>query len=172
PHASLWCIRQKVSRRRCSRTLSHLSAAVNVHYDERGVPDIQADSELDAYRALGFVHAQDRLFQMEVMRRLARGELSEVLGEKTVQLDRLFRTLRLYEHAQKYVQNLDLNSAPAQALQAYLDGINQYQVQAPAPLEFDLLGITPRPFSMEDTMSIAGYLAYKIGRASCREGGE
>ena len=163
--AGTWYVQQKLPQRSGSSTLSHLSAAVNVHYDERGVPHIQADSELDAYRALGFVHAQDRLFQMEVMRRLARGELSEVLGEKTVQLDRLFRTLRLYEHAQKYVQNLDLNSAPAQALQAYLDGINQYQVQAPAPLEFDLLGITPRPFSMEDTMSIAGYLAYSFAAA-------
>lgn len=163
--AVTWYVQQKLPQRSGSITLSHLSAAVDIDYDERGVPHIQADSELDAYRALGFVHAQDRLFQMEIMRRLARGELSEVLGEKTVKLDRLFRTLRLYEHAQKYVQNVDLNSAPAQALQAYLDGINQYQAQAPAPLEFDLLGITPRPFSMEDTMSVAGYLAYSFAAA-------
>ena len=160
-----WYIQDKLPQRSGNLQLAQLSAAVDVHYDERGVPHIQAQNELDAYRALGYVHAQDRLFQMEIMRRLARGELSEILGEKTIKLDRLFRTLRLHEHAQKYVQTVDQNSAPAQALQAYLDGINQYQAQGATPLEFDLLGITPRPYTMEDTMSIAGYLAYSFAAA-------
>ena len=77
---------------------------------------------------------------MEIMRRLARGELSEILGEKTIKLDRLFRTLRLHEHAQKYAQKVDQSSAPAQALLAYLDGINQYQEKGAKPLEFEMLG--------------------------------
>lgn len=163
--AAAWYVQDKRPQRSGNLQLTELSAAVDVHYDERGVPHIQAQTELDAYRALGYVHAQDRLFQMEIMRRLARGELSEILGEKTVKLDRLFRTLRLHQHAQQYVQKIDLDSAPAQALQAYLDGINQYQAQGPKPLEFDLLGISPRPYTMEDTISIAGYLAYSFAAA-------
>lgn len=163
--AAAWYVQDKRPQRSGNLQLTELSAAVDVHYDERGVPHIQAQTELDAYRALGYVHAQDRLFQMEIMRRLARGELSEILGEKTIKLDRLFRTLRLHQHAQQYVQKIDLDSAPAQALQAYLDGINQYQAQGPKPLEFDLLGISPRPYTMEDTISIAGYLAYSFAAA-------
>ena len=154
--ATTWYIQDKLPQRSGNLQLTALTAAVDVRYDERGVPHIQAQNQLDAYRALGYVHAQDRLFQMEIMRRLARGELSEILGAKTIKLDRLFRTLRLHEHAQKYAQKVDHNSAPAQALLAYLDGINQYQEKGAKPLEFDLLGITPRPFTMEDTMSIAG----------------
>ncbi len=163
--AITWYVQQKLPQRNGTLHLAELTAAVDVHYDERGVPHIQAQNELDAYRALGYVHAQDRLFQMEIMRRLARGELSEILGEKTVKIDRLFRTLRLHQHAQQYVQKLDNNSAPVQALQAYLDGINQFQAQGAKPLEFDLLGISPRPYTMEDTISIAGYLAYSFAAA-------
>ncbi|QEY57930.1 penicillin acylase family protein [Pseudomonas sp. C27(2019)] len=160
-----WYIQDKLPQRSGNMQLAELTAPVDVHYDERGVPHIQAQNELDAYRALGYVQAQDRLFQMEIMRRLARGELSEILGEKTVKLDRLFRTLRLYEHAQQYVQTIDQSTAPAQALQAYLDGVNQFQAQGAKPVEFDLLAINPRPYTMEDTISIAGYLAYSFAAA-------
>ena len=64
--------------------LRNLQGSVTVRYDERGVPHIRAENEIDLYRALGYVHAQDRLFQMEILRRLARGELAEVLGPKPV----------------------------------------------------------------------------------------
>ena len=72
--AATWYVQEKLPQRSGDLHLTQLSAAVEVHYDERGVPHIQAQTELDAYRALGYVHAQDRLFQMEIMRRLARGE--------------------------------------------------------------------------------------------------
>lgn len=163
--AATWYVQSKLPQRSGELHLSGLSAAVNVRYDDRGVPHIQAQNELDMYRALGYVQAQDRLFQMEIMRRLARGELSEILGPDTVKIDRLFRTLRLHQHAQQYVQNIDLGSPPAQALLAYLDGVNQFQEQGPAPLEFDLLNLTPRPYTIEDTLSIAGYLAYSFAAA-------
>ena len=145
--------------------LANLSAPVSVRYDERGVPHLNAENELDLYRALGYVHAQDRLFQMEMLRRLARGELSEVLGEKLVETDRLFRTLRIRDRAASYVAEQDQQSASWLALQAYLDGINQYQDSRPAPLEFDILGIPKRPFSAEDSFSVAGYIAYSFAAA-------
>ena len=160
-----WFIQQKLPQRSGEIKLEQLSEAVSVRYDERGVPHIQAATELDAYRALGYVHAQDRLFQMEMVRRLAQGQLSEVLGEKTVKIDRLFRTLRLHQHAKSYLTTLDPSSPAMQSLNAYLDGINQYQATRAKPLEFDLLGISPRPFTAEDTISVAGYLAYSFAAA-------
>ncbi|MGL4315900.1 MAG: penicillin acylase family protein [Pseudomonas sp.] len=160
-----WYSHSKQPLRDGELALAHLQAPVTVHYDERGVPHIQAQNEADLYRALGFVHAQDRLFQMEMLRRLARGELAEVLGAKLVDTDRLFRTLGIREHADRYAKTLDSNSPSVKALQAYLDGINQYQEQRPAPVEFDLLGIQKRPFTLEDTVSVAGYMAYSFAAA-------
>ena len=145
--------------------LSALQAPVKVDYDERGVPHIQAQNEADMYRTLGYVHAQDRLFQMEILRRLARGELAEILGSKLVDTDRLFRTLGIREHADRYAAKMDMNAPSSQALLAYLDGVNQYQANHPAPLEFDVLGIEKRPFTTADTLSVAGYMAYSFAAA-------
>jgi penicillin amidase len=82
-----------------------------------------------------------------------------------LETDQLFRTLGLWPHAQKYVQQLDKSSPMWRALQAYLDGINQYQRTRPLPLEFELLDITPRPFSAEDSVVVAGYMAYSFAAA-------
>ncbi|MDP3816143.1 penicillin acylase family protein [Pseudomonas sp.] len=160
-----WYLGSKQPQRSGELHLNALQAPVSVAYDERGVPHIQAEHEADLYRALGYVHAQDRLFQMEMLRRLARGELAEVLGSKLVATDRLFRTLGIREHADRYAQQMDMNSPSSQALLAYLDGINQYQASRPAPLEFDLLGIDKRPFTPADTLSVAGYMAYSFAAA-------
>ncbi len=160
-----WYTQSKKPVRDGELALSNLQAPVSVRYDERGVPHIRAENEADMYRALGFVHAQDRLFQMEMLRRLAKGELAEVLGPRLVETDRLFRTLELRHHAQEYVRRMDRNSPSAKALEAYLDGINQYQASRPAPVEFDLLGIQKQPFTVEDTFAVAGYMAYSFAAA-------
>lgn len=160
-----WYLHGKQPQRDGQAALPGLQAAVEVRYDERGVPHIRAQNEADLYRALGYVQAQDRLFQMEMLRRLARGELAEVLGPKLVDTDRLFRTLRLRDRAADYVARQDRNAPSWKALQAYLDGINAYQASHPRPLEFDLLGIPKRPFSAEDTVAVSGYLAYSFAVA-------
>lgn len=160
-----WYVQGKQPVREGELALAGLQGPVSVRYDARGVPHLQAQNEADLYRALGYVHAQDRLFQMEIMRRLARGELAEVLGAKLLATDTLFRNLRIREQAALMVQRIDHQSAPWQALQAYLDGVNQWQAGHPKPMEFDLLGIAPRPFTAEDTLSIAGYLAYSFAAA-------
>ncbi|MCO6056321.1 penicillin acylase family protein [Pseudomonas sp. MOB-449] len=160
-----WYSESKKPLRDGELALAHLQAPVTVRYDERGVPHIQAANEADLYRALGFVHAQDRLFQMEMLRRLARGELAEILGTRLVDTDRLFRTLGIRAHADEYARKMDQNSPATKALQAYLDGINQYQDSRPAPVEFDLLGIENRPFTIADTLSVAGYMAYSFAAA-------
>ncbi|WP_285426271.1 penicillin acylase family protein [Pseudomonas sp. efr-133-TYG-103a] len=160
-----WYVHSKQPVRDGEMKLAHLNAPVSVRYDERGVPHIKADNEDDLYRALGYVHAQDRLFQMEILRRLARGELAEILGPKLVNNDKLFRSLRIREHADEYVARQDKNTPAWKALQAYLDGVNQYQDTHSSPIEFDVLGIEKRPFTAQDTLSIGGYLAYSFAAA-------
>lgn len=160
-----WYVHGKQPQRSGQLSLTGLQAPVDVRYDERGVPHIQAAHEGDMYRALGYVHAQDRLFQMEIARRLARGELAEILGPKLLDVDRLFRTLGIRAHADAVVQTIDKTSPAYQAIAAYLDGVNQYQAGHAAPIEFDILGIPKRPFTPEDTLSVAGYLAYSFASA-------
>lgn len=160
-----WYVHTKQPVRSGTVVLEHLESPVRVAFDERGVPHITAKSEADLYRALGFVHAQDRLFQMEMVRRLANGELAEILGPKLLDADRLFRTLGLRNFAQGYAAKMDRAKPSTQALLAYLDGINQFQATHPAPLEFDLLGIPKRDFTPSDTVAVAGYLAYSFAAA-------
>ena len=160
-----WYVYSKQPSRQGLVELDHLEDSVTVRYDERGVPHIRAANETDLYRTLGFVHAQDRLFQMEIMRRLARGELAEVLGPKLLATDKLMRSLRIRERAETYLAGLDRQSPTWKALQAYLDGINQYQATHAQPVEFDVLGIHKRPFTAQDTISIAGYMAYSFAAA-------
>ncbi|RFO98428.1 penicillin acylase family protein [Rhodoferax lacus] len=160
-----WYVHTKLPVREGTMSLERLSATVTVQYDERGVPHIHADNEADLYRALGYVHAQDRLFQMEMARRLANGELAEVFGPRLLDSDKLFRTLRLREHAKTMVARLAPQSPASRALLAYLDGVNQFQATHPAPMEFDALGIRKRPFTPEDAAAVSGYLAYSFAAA-------
>ena len=164
-----WYVRSKQPRRSGEIALTGLTSIVTVRYDERGVPHIGAGNEHDLYRALGYVHAQDRLFQMEMTRRLARGELSEILGPKLVEVDQLFRTLGIRDRADRMAERIDQGSQAAQAFLAYLDGINQYQRDRPAPMEFDLLGIPKRAFTMADAYSVTGYMAYTFAMAFSTE---
>ena len=140
--------------------LSGLKAPVTILRDGRGVPYIRAAESADAFMALGFVSAQDRLFQMELNRRFAAGRISEFAGDKAITLDTRMRTLGLYRNAQKHARLLD---APTRAFfQHYADGVNAYiQTRAETfPLEFKLAGITPEPWSVEDSLAILYIMAW------------
>ena len=163
--AGAWYVYSKQPVREGVFGLQGLSARVSVQYDERGVPHIQGENEADVYRALGYVHAQDRLFQFEMVRRLAKGELAEILGPKLLETDRLFRTLGIREHAQTVAQTMDRSTPASKTLLAYLDGVNQYQASHRSPMEFDILGIPKRDFTPEDTLAVSGYLAYSFAAA-------
>ncbi len=132
--------------------LDGLKAAVSITRDERGVPTISAQSSDDAYFALGFVHAQDRLFQMDAMRRLGAGRLSEVLGPNTLETDRLMRTLGLYRMAEDQVASA--SPALKAALKAYSAGINAYMQNHKGawPPEFYLLNYRPEPWQPADSL--------------------
>ncbi len=124
--------------------LPGLRAAVEVRRDPADVTHILGSDARDTWMALGFVHAQERTWQLEFNRRVTRGRLSEVLGPATLETDLLMRTLGIRRAAQ--AQYDFLSEEAKQALQAYAAGINAfhaYRTQALSP-EFQLLGIDPR----------------------------
>ncbi len=157
--------RSKQVQRQGELVLPGLLANVTSHFDERGVPHIYADNQLDAYRALGYLHAQDRWFQMEMARRLAKGELAEVFGAKLLDTDKLFRTMQIPARARALAASLDHKAPEVQALRAYLAGINHYVDHGTKPVEFDALGLARRHFEIEDVYAVAGYLAYSFSAA-------
>lgn len=148
--------------------LAGLSAAVEVIRDPNGIPYIYAQNDRDAFFALGYVHAQDRLWQMELQRRIGAGRLSEVLGESTVKADQFLRTLGIYRAAQAAWPAL---SAQAQiALQAYADGVNAFLASGhPLPPEFVILGFKPEPWQPADSLVWAKMMAWNLGDTYSRD---
>ena len=127
-------------------------AAITVVRDKHGVPFISAVSEADAYFALGYVHAQDRLFQMEFMRRLGAGRLAEVLGSQGLASDKFMRTLGLYRHAKENLKVLDAQTIGI--LERYADGVNAWLETRSQllPPEFQLLQYEPEPWKPADSL--------------------
>src|SRR5690606_14524287 len=143
-------------------TLPGLQADVEVLYDEWGIPHIYAQHEEDAYYALGYVHAQDRLFQMEMLRRAASGRLAEVLGPELIEVDKFFRTLGINhfakEHAAKFLSG---DTASFQrAAHAYQKGINHFINTGKVPLEFSIMGIPKQEFTPEDIYLAVGFMSF------------
>lgn len=148
--------------------LTGLSAPVSITRDAADITHIEGATVLDTWRALGFVHAQERGWQLEFNRRLMRGELSEILGSATVDTDKLMRTLGIMDMAKKQLQSL--SPATRSALQAYSEGIQhawQSAAVRPSP-EFKLLGVQPggasgQAWSPEDSLGWALMMALDLG---------
>jgi penicillin amidase len=147
------------------KQLEGLEAQVEVYFDAYGVPHIYGETEEDAFRALGYVHAQDRLWQMELLRRVARGGLSEVFGRDLLKTDRFFLALGISESSRETVANLDPESPEVRIARAYLDGINSFIKNGPTPIEFYLTGIDKTPFTLEDIHNAIGYMAFSFAMA-------
>jgi penicillin amidase len=145
--------------------LPGLTAPVEVIRDRWGIPHLYAASTHDLFFAQGFVHAQDRLWQMELNRRTATGKLSELFGEVALDTDRAVRTFGFARTAQ-----IDLDNAADDILdtiQAYSHGVNAF-LQQPAvklPVEFTLLRHTPEPWTPLDTMAFMRVLVWQLSHA-------
>ncbi|MBI5576896.1 MAG: penicillin acylase family protein [Deltaproteobacteria bacterium] len=143
-----------------------LSAPVEIVRDRYGIPHITARNDRDLYFAQGFVHAQDRLFQMDTERRLARGELAEIFGEKALPADRLFRHLGFGARASALFASWPAKTQ--EIVRAYCEGVNASMAAVRAwPVEFRILGTAPRRFSPEDVA--AGILLKSFGLAQWAE---
>ncbi len=131
-----------------------LAETVSIERDGLGVPTLMGQSRLDVSRALGFVHAQDRFFQMDLMRRRAAGELAELLGAGLLSTDRYYRIHRFRSRAVRFSETL---STQERALaQAYADGVNAgLDHLAAPPFEYLLLRTEPEPWRPEDIALVA-----------------
>jgi penicillin G amidase len=135
-----------------------LTAPVTVTRDGHGVPTIEAGSLEDLFFAQGYVTAQDRMWQMDIMRRLGSGELSEILGRRTLKVDREQRILGLRPAAAK---SLQMSTARDHTFfEAYARGVNAYIAEhgKHLPIEFRILGYAPKPWTPEDSVVIANVM--------------
>ena len=143
--------------------LPGLAAGVTVQRDGADVTHIRAASATDAWRALGYVHAQERGWQLEFNRRVMHGRLSEVLGEATLETDKLLRALGILRAAQAQFDGLPPDAK--QALQAYSEGINAFHKEGGQLLspEFLLLGVKPGLWTPVDSVGWAIMMALDLG---------
>lgn len=144
-----------------------LNNDTEVYYDEYGVPHIYASNIADAYHSLGYVHAKDRLWQMDLLRRIAPGRLSELFGEGTVENDKFFRTLGIGATSKEIASKFDENHNDQikAIVNNYISGINQYITDEGASLEHRLLGINPDPYTIEDVYNVIGYMSFSFAVA-------
>ena len=135
---------------------------IQIVRDKRGVPHIYARNVPDSYFALGFAHAQDRLWQMEMNRRITSGRLSEVVGKATLETDRFFRTLGFRQLAEQ--QAAALAGDAKVHVDAYVAGVNAFidKRSGALPPEFLLLGVTPAPWTAADTLAFLKLMALDL----------
>jgi penicillin amidase len=166
----LW-LRYSLPRYQGTMSLSGLQKEVTVYFDDFGVPHIQAENNRDLFMAFGYVHAQERLFQMEMMRRAGSGTLAEIIGQPMIKVDRLFLTLGMKEYAEKSAARLAQQKGTPmyEAMDAYLAGVNHYIEHGPTPPEFSIIGITKRKFEPIDLYYITGAMAFNFGMAQKTE---
>ncbi|WP_420426399.1 penicillin acylase family protein [Algiphilus sp.] len=154
----LWASRPRLEG---ALPLRGLDAAVSVERDAQGVPTVTAQSRADLARATGFLHAQERFFQMDLARRGGAGELAALVGAKALPLDRQRRIFLLRKRARGWIRQLP---AEEQALLfAYRDGVNAGLEQLRAdPMEYLLLGQNPQPWAVEDTFLVAAAMFFLL----------
>ncbi len=146
-------------------TIPGLNHKIEIIRDSYGMPHIYALTDEDAYFALGYCIAQDRLFQLDLMRRAARGRLAEILGENLVPVDKLFRTITA---GKSFKDTVDAYSPETlDVLKAYTRGINYFieNSKAPLPIEFTILNYKPHSWRHSDEAAIRYYMAWDLNSA-------
>ncbi|WP_298818625.1 penicillin acylase family protein [Chloroflexus sp.] len=139
-----------------------INAPVTITRDRDGVTHISATTETDAAFGMGFAHAQDRLWQMEVQRRIGHARLSEVFGETTSRTDMFLRALGVARAARNALERLDRETVAI--LEAYAAGVNAFlATNPPLPVEFLILGVQPEPWQPVDSLVWAKMMAWDLG---------
>lgn len=158
-----WFHLQRSMQPRSGRhVLPGLAEPAVVTFDEWAVPSIAAGTELDVMRVQGFMHASDRLWQMELFQRVARGRLAELFGPIALDADRLARTLDLWSAAGRELD--DMAESEQALLEAYAEGVNARIAswRGPWPPEFLILGIEPQRWSPQASLSIGRIMSLDL----------
>jgi len=138
---------------------------VNIYRDDYGVAHIEANNENDIYFALGYTHSQDRLWQMDLYRRIAEGKVSEIFGKDALEYDKLFRTIGINKIAYQFYGNISPKSR--EILKSYTDGVNYFITThiKKLPLEFDVLNYKPEPWKPEHSIMLARLMGWELNLA-------
>jgi penicillin amidase len=155
----LW-LRRYLPPTRERLALDGLQGEVEVRFDGCGIPHIYARSADDLFFAQGYCHARDRLFQMELNRLAARGELAEAFGPRAVEVDRFVRRLGFRRAAERELQSAE--PATAQLARRYADGVNAFVARHRLPFEFAILRDRPRPWDPVDSLAFARYMTFTL----------
>jgi penicillin G amidase len=142
--------------------VSGIKENVNIYRDDFGVSHIEANNEDDLYFALGYTHAQDRLWQMDLYRRIAEGKMSEILGKDVIEYDKLFRTIGINKIAYQFYTNLSPKSK--EILNNYTNGVN-YFINShikKLPLEFDVLNYKPEMWKPEHSIMLVRLMGWEL----------
>lgn len=145
--------------------LPQLHQEVQIHWDDHGVPHIYAEDKHDLYYSLGYVHAQDRLWQMTLSQMTAEGRFAEFFGKDLLPYDKLQRTLGFWRTAQKIEQTL--SDSTRNILQAYADGVNSYTKKHPKslPIQFSLAEMEPIEWTVTHSIALARLMAWELNLA-------
>jgi len=145
--------------------VSGLKSQVKVYFDDFGVPQIHAQNQDDAYFTEGYLHAQDRLWQMDLTRRVAEGRLSEVLGSSVIDFDKLFRTIGIHRFAYSWYSKISPESK--KILESYTAGVNKFieTHYDNLPVEFDALNYKPEPWKPENSLMLARMMGWDLNIA-------
>ncbi len=148
-------------------SLIGLTERTEVFFDSFGVPHIYGNTEEDVFRTLGYIHASERLFQMEMIRRVSAGRLAELFGSSMLDVDRFFRTMGLPHKAKESAKAFQAHEGEAwhKAALAYLEGINSYIENGKIPVEFTLMNIPKTRYTPEDLYLIVSYVAFNFQMA-------
>ncbi|MEQ8664379.1 MAG: penicillin acylase family protein [Rhodospirillales bacterium] len=159
---SVYFVIQSLAPDRGDYVVPGLQATTEVYRDRLGIPHVFAETSEDAAYALGFLHASDRLWQMEGMRRLGHGRLAEVIGESGLPSDRLVRTLGIPGLAEAQFENLTPETQ--RLLEAYAAGVNAWieRHRGGLPIEFVVLGYQPAPWRPADSLVWAKIMAMRL----------
>ena len=143
-------------------SMNGLTGSVEVYRDAYGVPHVYAENEIDLYRVTGYLQAQDRLWQMDLLRRVTMGRLSEIFGEDMIGADQLFRSLRISEKSERVIKKTD--PFIIDCMEAYADGVNQFISENSKHLsfEFAVLGYLPEPWEVMHSFNLIGYMAWDL----------
>lgn len=145
------------------RVQAPVKAKTSVYRDEYAVPYVLADNEADAMIGVGYAMAQDRLFQMCMIRRAAQGRLSEVLGPDMVDVDKLFLALTAVRGLDEF--HAGMSPELKGLLEAFSKGVNLFIANGPLPLEFKVLGFEPRPWRGVDCLAVSAIMAWDLNLA-------
>ncbi len=157
-----WLLTRPVPDIQGKAVLSCLDAAVVVKRDRHGIPHITADTEADLFRAQGYIHAQDRMWQMEQTRRIVKGTLSELFGEAALPADKYSRTMGIWRSAEK--EAASLWEVEFQVLEWYCQGVNEYIRQRKGKLaaEFRLLRFEPEEWTPVDCVGLTKFVGWAM----------